>query len=215
MKYRVSHVEAFRQWEQDDDADIESLLRRIRGDEPPSEKMLAGTALHKALELAQDDGEVSELQADGYTFLFAGDFKIALTHVRELRAHKTYMADGRPIVISGQVDQIEGKRIDDHKTTGRFDPERYLDGCQWRLYLDIFNADRFRWNVLEMEETDEPGVWRVFNQHTLEQYRYPELPADCAGLVTRFARFVRDYIESPTMHPTTSQSIAAEVGVTI
>lgn len=195
MMYRVSHVEAFRQWEADEETDLDWLLRRIRGEEPPSERMLAGTALHKALELAPIGQEFAELRVDGYTFRFVGDFELRLSTIRELRGRKTYVVDGLPIEITGQVDQIEGKRIDDHKTTGRFDPERYLEGYQWRLYLDIFNADRFRWNVLEMSETDDPKVWDVFAQHTLEQWRYPGLANDCHALVERFARFVRTHVE--------------------
>lgn len=195
MMYRVSHVEAFRQWEADEETDLDWLLRRIRGEEPPSDRMLAGTALHKALELAPIGQEFTELRVDGYTFRFVGDFELRLSTIRELRGRKTYVVDGQPIDITGQVDQIEGKRIDDHKTTGRFDPDRYLEGYQWRMYLDIFGADHFRWNVLEIEETDDPKVWDVLNQHTLEQYRYPGLEDDCARLVERFARFVREYVE--------------------
>lgn len=194
MMYRVSHVEAFRQWEADEETDLEWLLRRIRGEEPPSDRMLAGTALHKALETAPVGGQFDELQAEGYTFRFVGDFELRLAPIRELRGRKTYLVDGAPIVITGQVDQIEGRRIDDHKTTGRFDPDRYLEGYQWRLYLDIFDADRFRWNVLEMSETDDPKVWDVFAQHTLEQWRYPGLAADCHALVERFARLVREHL---------------------
>lgn len=195
MMYRVSHVEAFRQWEADEETDLDWLLRRIRGEEPPSERMLAGTALHKALELAPIGQEFTELRADGYTFRFVGDFELRLSTIRELRGRKTYVVDGQPIDITGQVDQIEGKRIDDHKTTGRFDPDRYLQGYQWRLYLDIFGADHFRWNVLEIAQTDDPRVWDVLDHHTLEQYRYPGLEDDCARLVERFARFVREHVE--------------------
>ena len=39
---------------------------------------------------------------------------------------------------------IDGLRIEDHKTTSRFEPDWYLPGYQWRLYLDIFGASRFR-----------------------------------------------------------------------
>lgn len=195
MRYRVSHVESFRQWEADEESEVQDLVSRILGLEPPSARMEAGTAFHKALEVATPGAEVETLCANGYTFTFKGDFEVRLPLVRELRAGTAYMVDGRPITISGQVDGIEGRRIDDHKTTGRFDPERYLDGYQWRLYLDIFGADAFRWNVFEIGETDDPFHYEVFAQHTLEQFRYPTLGADCQALVERFARFAREYIE--------------------
>jgi hypothetical protein len=195
MKYRVSHVEAFRQWEADEESDVADLVEKIAGGFEPSEAMRAGTAFHRALELAPTGLTVDSLEAEGYRFLFRGDFEVQLSPIRELRASKTYVVDGRPIVISGQLDQIDGKRVDDHKTTSRFDPDRYLAGFQWRLYLDIFGADRFRWNVFEMAAADEPKVYEIFAQHRLEQFRYPAMRSDCEALVERFARFVRAHIE--------------------
>jgi hypothetical protein len=203
--YRVSNVEAFRQYEADPDAEVADLIDRILGQSPMSEAMLAGTAFHKALELATGDSE--RLEALGHVFTFAGDFAVELAPIRELRGYKTYMVDGMPITITGQVDQLDGKRIDDHKTTGRFDPDRYLAGYQWRLYLDIFGADVFRWNVFEIQQVASaaptegfelpPPEYEVFAQHRLEQCRYPALESDCQALVERFARFARDYIEVP------------------
>lgn len=195
MKYRVSHVEAFRQWEADEESDVGDLVKKIAGGFEPSDAMRAGTAFHRALELASTGLTVDSLEAEGHRFLFRGDFEVQLSPVRELRASKTYVVDGRPIVISGQLDQIDGKRVDDHKTTSRFDPDRYLAGFQWRLYLDIFGADRFRWNIFEMAATDEPKVYEVFAQHRLEQFRYPTMRSDCEALVERFARFTRTHIE--------------------
>jgi hypothetical protein len=203
--YRVSNVESFRQYEQDEEAEADDLIANIRGEKAPSAAMLAGTAFHKALELAQA-GDVSErVEALGHVFTFACDVEVEAAPVREMRASKTYMVDGEPITISGQVDALFGKRIDDHKTTGRFDPERYIAGCQWKLYLDIFGADLFRWNVFELQQVESttatdgfdlpPPEYEVIAQHTLEQFSYPTMGADCQRLVERFARFVRERIE--------------------
>jgi hypothetical protein len=194
MTFRVSEVESFRQWQQDEDADLDLLLARMRGETEASEAMLAGTAFHKALELAPAYLTVSSIDALGYDFRFSGDFEIALPNIREVRAGKTYTVDGEPIVISGQVDAIHGKRVEDHKTTGRFDPERYLGGYQWRLYLEIFGADAFRWNVFEIRVMDDPLVWEVFASHRLEQFRYPGMGADCERLVADLARFARVHL---------------------
>lgn len=191
--FRVSEVESFRQWATDDEAELSDLMDRLTGANRPSDVMLAGTAFHKALEDAQD-GEVDVLQANGYTFEFLTDADLSIPDIRELRASRTYMVDGQPITISGQVDALEGKRVEDHKTTGRFDPERYLNGYQWRLYLEIFGADQFRWNVFEIAPTTDPAHWDVRAAHTLEQFRYPTMPADCEKLVTAFARFVREHL---------------------
>ena len=193
MTFRVSEVESFRQWRDDEAADLELLLARMRGQTEASEAMLAGTAFHKALEVAQP-GEAATLQALGYTFNIAGDFELALPVIREVRASKAYTVDDSTVLVSGQLDAIEGKRVEDHKTTGRFDPERYLGGYQWRLYLEIFGANHFRWNVFEIAATDEPLTWDVFAAHRLEQYRYPGMGADCERLVADLARFAREHL---------------------
>lgn len=193
--FRVSEVESFRQWQEDEDADTELLLNRLRGLGEESAAMRAGTAFHKALETICTGLEVSLIEEMGHTFEFAGDFEIALPKIREVRASRVYMVDDQPITISGQLDAVEGKRIEDHKTTGRFDPERYLDGYQWRLYLDIFGADLFRWNVFEIKCLDEvENHWQVFAAHRLEQYRYPAMHRDCQRLVADLAKFARTHL---------------------
>lgn len=194
MTFRVSEVESYRQFVNDEEAELEHFLARMRGEVPPSPAMEAGTAFHKCLETSPTGLEVTSMEANGYTFTFRGDFTIALPAIREIRASKTWLVDGEPVTISGQLDCIEGKRVEDHKTTGRFDPERYLDGYQWRLYLTIFGADRFRWNVFEIAEKDHPLDWEVFAQHQLEQFRYPAMEDDCARLVTDLARFARTHM---------------------
>lgn len=198
--YRVSNLERFRQFEQDEDADFERLIADLTGASEPSQAMMAGTAFHRVLEQATAGLELDEAEQDGFKFLFPRPLSVELAPIREVRASKTYNVDGVPVAVSGQLDQIDGKRIDDHKTTGRFDPDRYLEGFQWRLYLDIFGADRFRWNVFEIAETDgiagsDAIVYEVKAAHRLEQYRYPQLGADCQRLVERFTRFAREYLE--------------------
>lgn len=191
MLFRVSEVESFRQFMNDDEADLEPFLARMRGQTPPSPAMEAGTAFHAALEGCPTGLEVTALEASGYTFTFAGDFTAELPAIRELRASKTWLVDGEPVTISGQLDCIHGKRVEDHKTTGRFDPERYLDGYQWRLYLTIFGADHFRWNVYEIREKDHPLDWEVHAAHRLEQFRYPAMEEDCTRVIESLARFAR------------------------
>lgn len=194
MIFRVSNVEAFRQWREDDEAELEPLLARLRGQDEPSDSMKAGTAFHLALETSQP-GESSTLLVPGYRFEIECDITLELPEVREIRAHRDY----GPIRITGKVDCIEGKRVDDHKTTARFEPEWYLPGYQWRFYLDIFGADVFRWNVFEMDlderaSTEDERVYRVFGFHRLEQHRYPALHDDCAKLADDLYHFAREYM---------------------
>lgn len=194
MKHRVSNLEAFRQYEADPDAELSDLIEKVTGEWPASPVMQAGTAFHRALELSPTGIDADELEALGHRFTFRGDFAVELTPIRELRASKTYIVDGKPFTVSGQVDAIDGMRIEDHKTTGRFDPDRYLEGYQWRLYLDIFGANQFRWNVFELHAIEEGLHYEVTAAHRLEQWRYPGLGGDCFALVQRYARFYAEHI---------------------
>lgn len=180
------------------------LINQILHSEP-TEAMAKGTAFHKFLEHAQA-GESETATVDGYTFSFVGDFDLYLPRMREWRKGKDYGG----IIVSGQCDAIEGKTIYDHKTTERFDAEKYLDSWQHRFYLDIFGADRFVWNVWEMKHVGEvipdalqeaTGSARVSSQayevralHKLEQFRHPELEADCTALALEYLDFARKFM---------------------
>lgn len=187
MIFRVSEAELFRQWRDDEDMDVEMLLARLRGEAPPSQRMLAGTAFHAILECASTGEEIAEAEHAGFRFIIEADIELALTPIREYRASKLYPG----ITITGQLDHQDGLRIEDHKTTERFDADRYLSGYQWRYYLDIFGAKVFRWNVFEMREV-EPGVYLVHHFHRLEQRRYPGMERDCEMLAVDLASFAHE-----------------------
>jgi hypothetical protein len=186
MLARVSNLESFRQWREDDEQTVDDLVHWLTTD-APTEAMLAGTAFHRALELAEP-GEYTTLEANGFTFLLP-DAELELPAVQELRAYGRY----GDLVVTGQVDGLAGLRVDDHKTTSRFDPERYLAGYQWRFYLDLLGADVFRWNVFEIRETDR-RVYQVGAPHRLEAHRYPGMRADCERLATDFLAFARQHL---------------------
>lgn len=193
MLTRVSNVEAYRQWKNwrplfdgQEEPTVEDLVRFITVDDP-SEAMKAGTAFHKAMELAQD-GSYETFEANGYRFVLP-DAEIELPAIREMRAYGEYGA----LTVTGQVDAIHGKAVMDHKTTGKFDPERYLNGCQWKFYLDLFGADEFRWNIFVIKEL-EPQVYRVSEPQVLRAYRYPEMHGHCMDLASDYLDFARVHL---------------------
>ena len=188
MLARVSNIEAHRRWmnwkplfEGQDEPSLDDLIRQITTDEP-SEAMMAGTAFHAAIEAA-GDGDHETFEADGFRFILP-DADIALPVIRELRGFKDY----GDLLVTGKVDCLDGKVVIDHKTTSRVDFERYLEGCQWRFYLDIFEADVFRWHVFELKEVGDK-TYEVKPPQTLEARRYPELGADCERLAAEFHEF--------------------------
>lgn len=189
MLARVSNIEEWRKWRSDEDATPADLVARLTSFQP-TEAMLAGTAFHKALENAIP-GEYSALEANGYTFLLEDDAEIYLPTVRELRCFGSY----GPLRVTGQVDCLHGTRVEDHKTTAYLNAERYLEGCQWRFYLDIFGADVFRWNVFEIKPVrGEELTYTVGAPHTLEQHRYPGLHDDCMSLAAGFYDFATKHM---------------------
>lgn len=188
MRISVTDLDAYRRWREDEEAELETLLRQLRKEEPASEAMQAGSALHKALELAQP-GDFFSLEQDGYKFIFDPCIELAMPEIREVKAEKVYVIDGIPVTLVGKVDALHGTRVDDHKTTGRFDAEKFLSSYQWRAYLSIFNADVFQWNVFEMAEQPEPKVYKVYAFHQFRQYRYAAMEADVIELLREFVRF--------------------------
>lgn len=185
MLVRVSTLESFRQWRENEDQSVEDFLTRLSA--PPSKQMLAGTAFHKALETAPD-GDHETLYAMGYSFQMP-EGTLYLPKIREVRGFKRY----GDLTVTGCVDVLDGLRIDDHKTTSRMDAERYLTGYQWRFYLEIFGARLFRWNVFEIDEV-KPNVYTIAEPQLLEQCRYPGMQQDCEQLAAEFYEFARVYM---------------------
>ena len=176
---RVSTLESFRRWRNDEESSVDDLFNV-----PETEAMRAGTALHKALELSSA-GTFEELCSGEYKFRFACDAEIPSMQFREFRSNRLY----GDLMVSGQCDGIIGRTVFDYKTTGIFNAERYLDGYQWRYYLDIFGLDVFRWLVFVIRET-EPQEYIVTGFHALEARRYAGMHKDCAALAGDFQEFL-------------------------
>lgn len=190
MLARVSELESFRRWRADPDASVDEVVAMLRHGLEPTEGMLAGTAFHALLEHAKP-GELVIAESQGFTFHFAEDAEIVLPTVRELRAYKAY----GELTVTGQVDGLFGRRVEDHKTTAHFNADRYLEGYQWRFYLDIFEADLFRWNVFEIKPVPKKArVYEVAAPQVLEQARYAGMADDCASLAHDFLAFARIHV---------------------
>ena len=189
LRLRVSHLDQFRAWKENEDADLGWLLASLC-ERQPTEEMLRGIAFHLALEKAENI-TYNRIKVNGFTFVFDCAIELSLPRLREIRRFKDYGG----IEVTGKVDTLCARTISDHKTTSYFDPEGYFKRYAWRYYLDIFNANRFVWNIFEMEDIgdpENPRTWRVKGFHSLEQYRYPDLERDCG----RLALEARDILET-------------------
>lgn len=202
MRVSASDLDAYRYWRDkpepedadaaDPAADLAALIAQLRKESGQTEAMRVGTALHTALEHAPP-GDFDYLEADGYRFEFPEDVTVELTPIRELKAEKVFEIDGVRVTVVGKVDGLFGNRVDDHKFTGRFDPERFHDSYQWRVYLVVFGATRFRWNVFEGRAVDAQ-TYRIFGFHRVEQYAYPGMALDVARELREFIAFARVHL---------------------
>lgn len=186
----VSNVDLFRVWRDDEELDLGWLLDRLARKVEQTESMRVGEALHKALETAPI-GDFHSLTANGYTFQFQDDVELFIPRHREISISQQY----GNLLVRGRVDCVDGVRVEDHKTTSQFDPDRLLSGYQWRFYLDMLNANLFRWNVFVLRDTDDPGTYVVSDFHRLEQTRYPELHDDCLKMANDYAEFAEEYLK--------------------
>lgn len=188
LRASVSNLDLFRVWREDEELDLDWILQRILASEQ-TEAMRVGEAFHKAVELA-DVGDTNYLEAMGYRFEFLKDCEVQIAPARELWISKQY----GELLVRGRVDATTGPTVIDFKSTTQFDPDRLMNGYQWRFYLDMTGAENFRWDVFVLRETDDPKVYSVSDFHRLEQKRYPELAKDCADLVDDYIQFAKRHL---------------------
>lgn len=185
----VSNIECFRAWKQDEDLDFNWLMRKIRGEEPQSELMKAGNAFHSAIEL-MCEGECNTLAFGEYRFDFNCHGEISSPSIREASVEKQY----GDLLVRGRVDAWIGKEITDYKTTGQFDPDRLMEGYQWRFYLDMTESDSFCWKVFVMRDFGPERCYEIRDVHTLRQKRYPGLHEDCVRLAAEYQDVVSETV---------------------
>lgn len=187
MIFRVSELDQMLWFGRLDDMTNEDLAARLRGQQPPNAKMKIGTAWHAILE-NPPSLNFEAVEMDGYRFRIACDGEIALPQIREIRGTKQY----GDVTLSGGCDGITGNELTDHKLTFRPDPENYLTSYQWRAYLDIFNADRFVYNLYHAKP-DLDGVINIVDISTLPLYRY-------AGMVDDLMLGINDLVDFCRAH---------------
>ena len=180
----VSDLDLYRAYKQDEDFDLAVFMAQLRRQTAKTGAMERGIAFAKAMQNA-NLGETSVLTAEGHTFAFTCDVEIEAWPRREEKREKDYGG----VIVSARCDRVMGNIIADDKTTENYDAEKYMDKYQYRYYMDIWQADEFRWHIWECRALKNPGEWEVYAHHLLKQYRYPGMEADCAELAHEFANF--------------------------
>lgn len=194
LRVSASDLDAFRRFRDSEDASLSDLLAQLRRELPPSPAMLAGTALHTALENV-GPGEAEALEAEGYRFTITATADLDLPDIREMKATKDLVIGDVLVTLVGKVDGVHGRKVIDHKLTQRFDPERFLNSYQWRVYLDVFEADLFEWIVYEAAQfgPDERDL-TIKAVHPLTMHRYPGMDSDLARELSAFVDFAKTHL---------------------
>lgn len=194
MRTFVTDLDSFAFYQRSESMELDEILARLRREEPATDAMRMGTALHHVLEHAQPGDTLDEFEHDGFRFAFMFDEEVALPPVRELRGRKTYDIDGVEVELRGKVDGLDGRTIWDHKLTKTFDVEKYVDAWQWRAYLSIFDCDHMRYSIFirGAAKDDKPIPLKDF--HALDFYRYPEMESDLMGALREYVNFAKVHL---------------------
>jgi hypothetical protein len=189
IRMSVTWLDSFRHYRDEDFMSLSDLLARLRGEEPPVPKMLAGRALHSILEHATE-GELSCEERDGWVFTFASlDAAITLPPVRELKGSLSIQTPHGPVTLVGVIDGMDHE-VRDYKLTERFEPDGYMEALQWRAYLWMFDARRFTYHAFVGDIDDTQKRVRVKEHHPLTLYRYPGMEDDVRATVCELAALI-------------------------
>lgn len=198
IRLSVTWLDMFQQYMDDEEMTAEAFAMRLFGPFQPTLEMRAGTALHTVLEYASDsDDLVSILRtgADGFSFTIdeGVDGIIELGEQREQKYTLQILPD---VVLSGRIDAETPLYPIDHKLTGQFNPERYMDSNQWKAYLLMRNKKRFVYQVFEraaIVEQDGNAHCHIKDYHRLEVAAYPHMIKDVRDVAAGLAEFFREW----------------------
>ncbi|ENV76237.1 hypothetical protein [Acinetobacter ursingii] len=177
-----------------DDMTSEDVAKELFLGKKQNLAMRCGTAFHSVLEHGFDYSKGLE---QGFNFLLKDDLDgtIELGTVREKKYVVRVFED---VDLVAKIDAETPNKIIDHKLTGSFDPDRYMDSYQWRAYLVMsLKGKRFKYQVFEhsgLPENHKEGEIidvKIKAYHELEMYSYQGLINDVLDLVREVADFAK------------------------
>ncbi len=200
---------------------IEKLIANIKGEKESSPEQSIGVAFHEVLEKPFESydryarncgGEEGFMALNGncfeYDIIVPAYTIIDYNFPFEVKSDKIYYKEGECIKVVAKADQLEGRWVNEHKTcfgsiyltregeltTGEsYDFERYYKSYQWRLYLDIFKADRVQYKIFELanDKTNNHRL-KLLDIHTPSFFPYPEMSSDIHDLLSEFLSFINN-----------------------
>ncbi len=208
---RVTQLEAFRRYITNTDRDRfqiseQSLIDSITGRFKGNSLTKIGTAFHSIIEKGEDilthptDGGFRMPIEGGDVYLSHTHTDIALRYrdshpaaFHEVRLYK----DFGPAIITGCADLIDGIEMHDVKTKFSTPSDsEYVNSCQWRYYLDIFEADTFLFDLFifqgynsKKHGTDVRPLTLIPHTPPITCRRYQGMEADNALLLDQFIQW--------------------------
>ncbi len=192
IRISVTDLESWRYWKANEDLGLAFLLTRLLHKDPPTPAMEAGRAFAKMFEHVRS-GNLDEVTVDGWTFDFSAlNQEIAVPDVRELKAEVVISTPSGPVTLVGKVDGLDGTTVHDQKLTERWDAERYLDSLQWRVYLVMFGAKRFVYDVFQGRYDGQRVT--IYGYEAMPFFAYPGMRADVESAVAELAEIISTYL---------------------
>lgn len=164
-RIRVTTLEKFRRWKDEvsEYDSEESFIESLTGEFTGNAYTQIGTAFHSIVEngisvVRPYSGNIYCVVADNVPVYFdKSHIDIALAYkneapqaLHEIRLFKTYPTKYGDVEITGCADIVNGLILRDIKT--KYSPvkqQEYLDSCQWRFYLELFQLNDFIFDLFQ------------------------------------------------------------------
>ena len=206
MNYRISvtALEKFRRMiENVSDYDTEaSLVETLEGKFKGTIKTSIGTAFHRLIELPFSPTHGCTIENISFSPEQANKailYRNTMVYmIHEVSANKIYHTKHMDFHVSGRADGIWGNQIRDAKLKFSLPAwGEYFNSCQWKFYLDMFDADIFFYDVFEVRNFKEIPNSNAFEGDIIEHdpfhcLRYNKLSEDIHFILELFAQFIHD-----------------------
>lgn len=195
LRIAPSKIDAFKRFvlAEDSEATETMYINEIMKGKEKSRPMILGTAFHLILENPE-----KYLFKDVY---ICNDISFPIDIVNEcidyinydfpfeVRTTKEYQLENEIIVVNGVVDQLEGLCINEHKTTwSSFDYDRYCNSYQWKLYLNMFEAEKLNYKTFQMYDGANGIVLKGIREFSFEPYL--KMENDIYNILNEFVNWI-------------------------
>lgn len=197
-KISVTILESFRRFKDDVSSfdTEENLIKLLKGEFKGNNKMFIGSAIHSLI--------------DNYPNIKQGKVKLSDTQIikihehcnklgvfySEIPANKVFYTNKNELKITGRIDVLQGITIRDTKC--KFSSPSYsgyYDSYQWRVYLSIFELDRFIYDIFEIENYNDAMEINISDcnltiHEPYECLKYDKMEYDINSLIDEFMEWI-------------------------